>query len=129
MKNPSMSTAWFCIPIDVLNKHYNFNKLTELWVNTNVTFHMQRTHYSFVYISLNCELKLFHKIKKVLWSNFQIYILNSFIWWSIYYNNDSRFLPLLNFDKKCLLLFQEIASMLIAFERHNEWLSKEVKIR
>lgn len=27
------------------------------------------------------------------------------------------------------ILFQEIASMLIAFDRHQDWLSKEVKIR
>ena len=32
-------------------------------------------------------------------------------------------------QKIFFVLFQEIASMLIAFERHNEWLSKEVKIR
>ena len=32
-------------------------------------------------------------------------------------------------QKFFFVLFQEIASMLIAFERHNEWLSKEVKIR
>jgi 5-formaminoimidazole-4-carboxamide-1-beta-D-ribofuranosyl 5'-monophosphate synthetase len=28
-----------------------------------------------------------------------------------------------------LLYFQEIAAILISFERHNEWQSKEVKIR
>ncbi len=27
------------------------------------------------------------------------------------------------------ILLQEIASMLIAFDRHQDWLSKEVKIR
>lgn len=33
------------------------------------------------------------------------------------------------FNRSSLYFFQEIASMLIAFDRHQDWLSKEVKIR